>query len=168
MTGAHNRRYFMRHLHRELNRVSRFGGELSLLLLDIDHFKRINDGHGHSVGDEVLKDFVRRITSSLPRESDWCARLGGEEFAVVLPQTDLAGAGVVAERLRSAIAGQPMQTTLAKVAITASIGVSSLQSSAPGAQVTVEGLLDQADRCLYASKDGGRNRVTLAELEIRG
>ena len=85
LTGAHNRRYFMNHMRRELKRARRLGADLSLLVCDIDHFKHINDRHGHSAGDDVLVEFVRRVQESLPREYDWCARMGGEEFAIVLP-----------------------------------------------------------------------------------
>ncbi len=108
LTGAHNRRYFMNHMRRELKRTRRFGGELTLLVFDIDHFKHINDRYGHAAGDAVLVEFVRRVQTCLPREFDWCARLGGEEFAVVLPQTDCAGGVVVAEKIRHAVAAQPV------------------------------------------------------------
>ena len=100
LTGTHNRRYFMRYLGGELKRSRRFRTDLSLLVLDVDHFKQVNDKYGHAAGDMVLQELVKRIQKCLPREYDWCARLGGEEFAVVLPQTDLAGAAVVAEKLR--------------------------------------------------------------------
>jgi two-component system, cell cycle response regulator len=168
LTGAYNRRYFMRHLGRELNRIRRFGGETSLLLLDIDHFKRINDSHGHTVGDEVLTAVVRRIAEALPRDTDWCARLGGEEFAVVLPQTGLAGAAVAAERLRAHIAANPAATSGGKIRVTSSIGVSAAQCSLNGEPVSVEELLSAADRCLYTSKESGRNRVTSGRHPIRG
>jgi two-component system, cell cycle response regulator len=168
LTGAYNRRYFMRHLARELNRIRRFGGEVSLLLLDIDHFKRINDSHGHTVGDEVLASFVKRIAEALPRDTDWCARLGGEEFAVVLPQTALSGAGVAAERLRAHIAAHPAATSGGKIRATTSIGVSSAHCFANGAPVSIEELLNAADRCLYTSKEAGRNKVTLARHPLRG
>jgi two-component system cell cycle response regulator len=161
LTGAHNRRYFMRHLNRELKRTRRYGGELAVLLLDIDHFKKVNDRFGHVAGDEVLAEFATRIARALPREYDWCARLGGEEFAVVLPQTDLKGAAIVAEKVRAEVAHTAMTTGAGPVPITTSIGVSSLQSMPHGVEPTIEGLLSQADKCLYASKNGGRNRVTL-------
>lgn len=168
LTGAYNRRYFMRHLHRELNRIRRFGGEVSLLLLDVDHFKRINDNHGHAVGDEVLKVFVQRIQEGLPRDTDWCARLGGEEFAVVLPQTSLAGANIVAERLRMKLASSPVSTSGGRISVTTSIGIGGVQSFANGAELSVEELLNAADRCLDTSKQSGRNKVTVAKLRLRG
>jgi two-component system cell cycle response regulator len=158
LTGAHNRRYFMRHLRAELQRARRFGTELSLLALDIDYFKLINDNHGHAAGDMVLQKLVQRIKDFLPRECDWCARLGGEEFAVVLPQTDLAGAAVLAEDLRKSV--EELSICLSGVVrtITVSIGVSGLQAMPETA--TAEMLLAHADRYLYRSKESGRNRVT--------
>jgi two-component system cell cycle response regulator len=163
LTGAHNRRYFVRYLHGELKRSRRFGTELSLLALDIDHFKRINEKYGHGIGDAVLKKFAERIQKVLPRPYDWLARLGGEEFAVVLPQTNLAGAAVVAERLRKSIE----ETSLRKFTgghsdlITMSVGVSGLQAMVSRLSTTVDLLLADADRQLYMSKQNGRNRVTL-------
>lgn len=163
LTGAHNRRYFMRHLGKELRLMRRSGGDLSLLLVDIDHFKRVNDQHWHATGDEVLIGVVKRISGSLSRESDWCARLGGEEFAVVLPQTDVNGAAQVAEKLRATIAAEPMDTGAGRIPITASIGVSALGTLPMHEDATAETLLGQADRGLYASKNAGRNRVTLPD-----
>lgn len=158
LTGAHNRRYFMRHLDRELKRMQRFGGNLSLLALDIDFFKRINDRYGHAAGDAVLQEFVRRIAERLRPGLDWCARIGGEEFVVVLSETDLKGAGAIAEKLRLAVSGAPMRAGNDIIEATVSIGVSTLK---PGGQDTVESLLSVADDCLYISKEKGRNRVTL-------
>jgi diguanylate cyclase (GGDEF)-like protein len=160
LTGASNRRYFSRQLTRELNRVQRGHGQLSLLLLDIDHFKRINDRHGHGVGDEVLQEFARRIAKALPRKLDWYARLGGEEFTVVLPETDLNGAGLVAERIRQQVAEPPFSASCGPLAVTVSIGVSG--TAALTAASSVDTLLESADRCLYLSKDSGRNRVSIA------
>jgi diguanylate cyclase (GGDEF)-like protein len=151
----------MNHMRRELKRARRLGGDLSLLVCDIDHFKKINDSHGHAAGDDVLVEFVRRIQQSLPREYDWCARMGGEEFTVVLPQTPLGGANKVAEKIRHAVAGSPMVTSAGNVDVTVSIGVTSLSLlNDPGA-ATAEQLLRRADDCLYTSKNQGRNRVTL-------
>jgi diguanylate cyclase (GGDEF)-like protein len=160
LTGANNRHYFVKHLSREIKRVRRYGGPLSLLAMDIDGFKSVNDRHGHGVGDEVLVEFVRRINLGLPREIDWCARLGGEEFAVVLPQTDLSGAKTVAEKLRQMIASVPILTGSGAVSVTVSIGAVSVSSLPHNAELSVDLLLEFADRGLYASKQAGRNRVT--------
>jgi two-component system, cell cycle response regulator len=161
LTGAHNRRYFMNHMRRELKRARRLGGDLSLLVCDIDHFKHINDRHGHAAGDDVLVEFVRRVQESLPREYDWCARMGGEEFAIVLPQTPLAGAATVAEKIRHAVAAAPMQTSAGAVEVTVSVGVTSLSVVADPGSASAESLLRRADDCLYTSKNHGRDRVTI-------
>jgi two-component system, cell cycle response regulator len=164
LTGAANRRYFTRHMVRELERARRFGGKLCLLLLDIDNFKKINDRYGHAIGDEVLQEFARRISMGLPRKTDWYARLGGEEFAVVLPETDLAGAAIVAERMREGVADITFATSSGALAVTVSVGVSGIESEPPGWDGTLDDMLDSADRCLYRSKEAGRNRVTVGEL----
>jgi diguanylate cyclase (GGDEF)-like protein len=161
LTGAHNRRYFMSHTRRELKRMRRFGGDLALLVFDIDHFKHINDRYGHAAGDTVLIEFVRRVQGALPREFDWCARIGGEEFAVVLPQTDIAGGAVVAEKIRLAVAATPVKTTTGAVEMTVSVGVSGLSAFADRGAATVEQILRRADDGLYSSKYNGRNRVTV-------
>ena len=157
LTGAHNRRYFNRNFSRELQRALRYGEPLSLLMLDIDHFKQINDRRGHAAGDEVLAQFARRISECLPRLSDWYARLGGEEFAVVLPQTPLEGAMVVAEKIRMHVCGAPMPTAAGVVDVTVSVGVCAANlwpaSSPPG----IEQMLEVADQCLYEAKQAGRN-----------
>ena len=110
---------------------------------------------------KILKELVKRIQKCLPREYDWCARLGGEEFAVVLPQTDLAGAAVVAEKLRKSVEEMPIRLNAGVSAITVSIGVSGLQAMPTRDATTVESLLAHADGFLYKSKENGRNRVTL-------
>jgi two-component system, cell cycle response regulator len=160
LTGANNRRYFTRHISRELKRIERYGGELSILMLDIDHFKQVNDRYGHSIGDEVLQEFTKRIAAGLPRETDWFARMGGEEFVIVLPQTSLDGAQIVAEKVRSGVALVPVHTSTGPVSITTSIGVASaaalLVEKSP---LTTDSMLELADRYLYESKKGGRNRV---------
>ena len=165
LTGASNRRYFSRHFGRELKRVQRYGGDVSLLMVDIDHFKVVNDRYGHAVGDEVLQEFAQRIGENLPREGDWYARLGGEEFVVVLPETPLSGAQIVAEKLRASIAERSLRTAAGNVSVTASIGVASLApllQSKPHAGM--DDLLELADQGLYASKLSGRNRVTAAGI----
>jgi two-component system cell cycle response regulator len=161
LTGCHNRRYFMSHMRRELKRTRRFGGDVALLVADIDHFKHINDRHGHAAGDAVLVEFVRRVQAELPREYDWCARLGGEEFAVVLPQTDLRGGAIVAEKIRRAVAAAPIVTVAGAIEVTVSVGVSGLACFADRSSLTADHLLSRADDCLYHSKNGGRDRVTV-------
>jgi diguanylate cyclase (GGDEF)-like protein len=161
LTGAHNRRYFMSHMGRELKRSRRFGGDLALAVFDIDHFKHINDRFGHAAGDRVLVEFVRRAQQCLPREFDWCARLGGEEFAVVLPQTDLAGAVVVADKIRYSLASVPVASETGGIECTVSAGITGLASFVDRGAVTVEQILSRADDCLYTSKNSGRDRVTV-------
>jgi two-component system cell cycle response regulator len=160
LTGAYNRRYFARHLSRELKRAQRFGGHVSLLLLDIDQFKRVNDTHGHAVGDIVLKAVSAQIENCFRRATDWCARLGGDEFAVVLEGTRVADGRVCAEKLRGAIADSRIDTPAGAICITVSIGISGLEGIIDRSSATVETLLEHADANLYASKANGRNCVT--------
>lgn len=163
LTGAHNRRYFEHQLQRDYKRARRGGGPLSLLMLDIDHFKRINDQFGHAAGDAVLQDTVRRIGECLPRETDWCARVGGEEFIIVLGDTPLAGAAQVAERIRKTIAGVPVPTAAGAIGVTASIGVVEFQPTANREPLSLESLISELDANMYRSKQNGRNRVTLPQ-----
>jgi two-component system cell cycle response regulator len=164
LTGCHNRRYFMNHMRRELKRTRRFGGELTLCVFDIDHFKHINDRYGHAAGDAVLVEFAQRVKKCLPREFDWCARLGGEEFAVVLPQTDIAGDVVVAEKIRHAFAMRPVAAGSGGIDCTVSAGISGLAAFTDRGAVTVEQILSRADDCLYTSKNSGRDQVTVDVL----
>ena len=162
LTGIPNRRHFMRQMRRDLDAAQDAGRALSLLSLDVDHFKRINDRHGHGTGDAVLREFTRRMASCL-RPSDWCARMGGEEFTVVLVDTPLALASEMAEKIRRCIADAPVLAHTSSVPLTVSIGVSGWQ---PGMSLreTVESLLQQSDKNLYLSKERGRDRVTLPEV----
>ena len=157
LTGLANRRRFMEALSAEIQRVERLGGALALLLADIDDFKRINDRWGHHVGDEALRQFASRVVAQL-REVDLAGRLGGEEFAVLLPGTDREGALVAANRIRSAVAGEVMQIAeAASVRFTVSLGVAAYRGGSP------EELLRTADAALYRAKAAGKNRVALAE-----
>ncbi len=131
-------------------------GELGLLLLDVDFFKRVNDNHGHPAGDEVLREVSRRLQQGL-RDSDVLARVGGEEFMVLLPHTPAAGAVQLAERLRLAVAQTPVNLGSRALDITVSIGVAQLVGGEP-----FEPVIAQADAALYAAKHGGRNRVVTA------
>jgi len=157
LTGAPSRRAFFAAAEREQERARRTGSGLGLLLLDIDHFKRINDTHGHAVGDQVLRELVQ-LMQDVVRKVDVCGRLGGEEFAVLLPDAQLGTALAVAERLRTALdrALHPAPGTI-RVAYTVSIGVAMLEEDESFA-----GLMARADAALYAAKTGGRNRVASA------
>jgi two-component system chemotaxis family response regulator WspR len=165
LTGIYNRRYLLRHLGRELKRAQRFGGDVSLLLLDVDHFKHVNDTYGHVVGDHVLNHLTRVVAKCLQRATDWCARLGGDEFAVVLEGATLGEARVCAEKVRHAVVDSSIDNSSGPIRITVSIGVSALGEVADRSAATVQTLLEQADIALYASKSGGRNRVTLSNSQ---
>lgn len=155
LTDLANRRHFLEMAGRELNRSVRYGRNLSLLMLDIDHFKAVNDTYGHDVGDMVLR-MVARICREEVRECDLVGRLGGEEFAVLCPDTHEEEGAALAERLRTAI-GQPRVPAPAGdlVNVTISIGCAGLTGDTPD----LETLLKLSDRALYAAKDGGRDRV---------
>jgi diguanylate cyclase (GGDEF)-like protein len=157
LTGQANRRALDGVLKHQVELADRLGQPFSVLLLDIDHFKQINDRHGHGVGDETLRAFAARVGEHL-RQGDVCARYGGEEFVVVLPGTRLAAARDVAERLRQGIAGGALlQAPL--LSATVSIGAA---EHVPGQ--TVQELLNAADGAVYAAKRGGRNQVQVSEL----
>jgi len=150
LTGIHNRRYFQDRLKAEMIRVKRTSGALSVIMLDIDHFKRINDQHGHAVGDEVLKELCRRISLRLRRTDVFC-RLGGEEFMVLCPNTDAGQAYSLAMELWQALRSMPMETA---GIVTGSFGVASWR-----AEEGIDGLLLRADSAVYVAKQGGRDRV---------
>jgi len=156
LTGLFNRRYMMSHLENVLRRSIGLGRPVSLMMIDLDHFKEINDTHGHQTGDKVLTEIARRIGQSV-RGVDLSARYGGEEFIVVMPDTDGAGAAVVAERVRHAVGDQPIKAESLALRISVSIGIASGEP-ASGA----EALIRRADQALYDAKKAGRNRVIAA------
>jgi diguanylate cyclase (GGDEF)-like protein len=160
LTGLPNRRAFDRQFNAEFKRARRFGEALSVLLIDVDRFKQINDQDGHLVGDEVLRHLAGTLRARLPRQFDILARFGGEEFVIVLPHTDREAALQVAERLRAAVETTSVQTSDGTRSITISIGIGHLGTRASPEPMTTHDLLDEADRCLYESKRQGRNRVT--------
>ena len=155
MTGVHNKRYLLELLDRDIGMAARLGNQLSLLMIDIDHFKKINDTHGHLAGDQALKELCRRIEPRL-RSTDVLARYGGEEFAVVLPATPREGALQVAETLRSIVAAEPFTHEQTKIPATISLG---LATTDPATPITVTELIKRADENLYEAKRSGRNRV---------
>src|SRR5437868_9108355 len=159
LTGLYNRRYVFAHLTELMARLPEGGATTAVMMFDIDHFKQVNDRYGHPAGDDVLRELAKRAQRNV-RSVDLVGRLGGEEFVVVMPETNLSGAKVVADRLR--LAGCEAPFNLAAngelVPVTISIGVA---ITAPG-EDTLEGLLKRADEALYAAKNGGRNRVVTA------
>ncbi|WP_083499363.1 sensor domain-containing diguanylate cyclase [Thioalkalivibrio nitratireducens] len=154
LTGIANRRAIMEALEKEFGGARRLDHLLSVLIMDLDHFKQINDRYGHATGDAVIKEFVQIVAPEI-RVSDDFARLGGEEFVIVLPETGLGPARQLAERLCQAVASHAFGGPEAQFQVTVSIGIATIRDhdSSP------EDLLGRADRCLYAAKSEGRNRV---------
>jgi diguanylate cyclase (GGDEF)-like protein len=159
LTKLHNHRFFQDHLTREIKRVSRTGEPLSMLICDIDDFKRLNDRLGHAAGDELLVGIARVLNDSI-READFLARYGGEEFVVLAPNTDLRGAVVVAEKIREAVAGGSyiLDSSHQLTKVTVSIGVAQYSGSR-------KRFFQAADQSLYRAKAAGKNCV-MAEGEV--
>ncbi len=153
LVGVGNRRAFDEELARRYAAWRRQGTTLSLLIIDVDHFKRLNDTHGHQAGDEVLRGIGRVLAANI-RDMDFVARYGGEEFAFILPGIGIEGAKSAAERIRTAIAAATFPFEGKTLSVTVSLGVAEL---APGD--TVASLLERADSALYAAKSNGRNRA---------
>jgi two-component system cell cycle response regulator len=159
LTGLHNRRYMESHLTTLAEQASLRAKPLALMMLDIDYFKSINDRYGHDAGDDVLREFAVRIRKSI-RGIDLACRYGGEEFVIVMPETDLHVAGMVAERLRRSIAGEPfaIEKGARRIEVTISIGISTLETKGEA----IGDVLKRADQALYRAKNDGRNRVVAA------
>ena len=160
LTGVNNRRYVEQRLTEEIVRTRRRAGDFCCLFIDIDRFKQINDNFGHQSGDEVLREVASRIKAEL-RLSDTLGRFGGEEFVVLLPDTQLADACNVAERIRAGIADQSFILGQGSLQVSASIGVAAIDLAVPDQSIDLLGqqMLAQADRALYHAKECGRNRV---------
>jgi two-component system, cell cycle response regulator len=154
LTGAHNKRYFLEFLEREIARCARYRRPLSLLMLDIDHFKAINDQHGHLTGDFVLRELSRRLLVRVRRE-ELLARYGGEEFAAVLPETDLNGGRIFAEQVRRLVADAPFEYEGDRFNVTISVGLTTVE----GEDIDPLTFIKRADDNLYRAKRDGRNRV---------
>jgi two-component system, cell cycle response regulator len=162
LTGLYNRRYVFAHLNELLGRMTEGGGETALVLVDVDHFKRVNDRHGHPAGDAVLRAIAERAVRQV-RSVDLVGRLGGEEFIVVMPETSLVAAIAVAERLRAAVADEPfaLQGKSDHLPVTVSVGIAMTGEGGD----TLESLLQRADDALYAAKNAGRNRVITLPIQ---
>jgi diguanylate cyclase (GGDEF)-like protein len=161
LTGLLRREAILEQLDRELARALRYGRPLTLAMADLDHFKRVNDRHGHLAGDSLLRRIAQVLAAGL-RGTDWIGRYGGEEFLLLLPETDLEGAAAVAEKIRHQVQGTPVPLEGgAAIHVTVSIGLGSLSDLLQGApgKVTGRDLIAAADRSLYAAKEAGRNRV---------
>ncbi|MBI2058461.1 MAG: diguanylate cyclase [Nitrospirae bacterium] len=159
LTRVYNRRHFIEVMEREFSRSVRYQKPISFILLDIDHFKEINDTHGHQVGDMVLKELAGLVQTSL-RGSDVVARYGGEEFAIILPETELDGAVAAAEKIRKNVARNPFPGADASLQIKVSLGVANW----PRHKVThIDQLIRVADDALYIAKESGRDKVVVAQ-----
>jgi diguanylate cyclase (GGDEF)-like protein len=154
LTQIFNRRYFNEALAREFNRTKRYDRALSLIIFDVDHFKQVNDTHGHVTGDNVLRQIAASVRHRLRRD-DIFARIGGEEFGILLPEVGLAGARATAEKVRRIVQGTPLAADQGMISCTVSLGIGALE---PRDNVP-EDVYKRADERLYEAKHGGRNRV---------
>ncbi len=161
LTGANNRGYFLESLDVEYERAKRYGSVFSLAMLDLDHFKSVNDTRGHAAGDEALRSLCRVLNSSGLRSTDFFGRIGGEEFAIVLPETNILGAVEIAERVRSNLEQSAVLYEGNEFFITASIGISQYRDGD-----TRESILNRADQAMYTAKKSGRNRICLEKGEV--
>jgi diguanylate cyclase (GGDEF)-like protein len=153
LTQVYNKRYFLEHLERELARTARSRRPLSLVMFDIDHFKLINDDHGHLTGDHVLRELAARVKRRV-RKDEVFARYGGEEFAIVLPEAGHENAITYAEKMRRLVEGEPFVFEQQKITVTISLGVATVSEEIPALA-----FIKTADECLYKAKRGGRNQV---------
>ena len=163
LTGANNRRCFDQQTEAEWNRAARYGSWLSMMMLDIDHFKKFNDKYGHLSGDAALKTLANVLSDSVLRGADCVFRWGGEEFAVLLPDTPLEGAAVVAEKIRKTVETTPIICGDEVTYVTVSIGISSTQPVPGGYHQDAEVFYNIVDKALYKAKNSGRNKVVVSE-----
>ncbi len=162
LTQIFNRRRFFELTELEFERSHRYNRPLSVIMLDIDHFKKVNDRFGHLVGDQVLQRLAEICSENL-RQIDILARYGGEEFVILLPETNAAAAYASAERLRHEVAKEPFSTMRGLISITISLGVVEMDSTCKN----TEELLDRSDQALYHSKGTGRNRTTIWTIDLK-
>ena len=162
LTGCFNRAYLNERYPQEFSRAQRYNHSLSVIIGDIDHFKKVNDTYGHQAGDMALKMVGNCLMAQIREQIDWVVRYGGEEFLIILPETDCNGAMVLSERLRLAISNLEIEYEGQKLRITASFGAASIKVT--DSAVSMEQLINYADEQLYASKRGGRNCVNVLDI----
>jgi diguanylate cyclase (GGDEF)-like protein len=167
LTGLYNRWYVLDKMEAEINRTLRHGSAMALLMLDIDHFKNVNDTYGHPAGDHVLQVVARLLKESC-RVYDVPGRYGGEEFCLLLPETSMLSTPNVAQRIQQRLATTDMELTDTSVVVTASIGIAGIDAASPDAVLSPAALIDRADRALYSAKNTGRNRVAIWDAQLRG
>lgn len=156
LTNVYNRRFLETNMEKEFSRIKRYGGTLTFIIIDLDHFKAVNDNHGHLAGDEILKIAAKRLAEGL-RTADTLSRYGGEEFAVILPETPVEGAKILAQRLCDDLAASPVIYEGKSIRVSASLGVAEFQADMESYEV----MIARADEMLYRSKENGRNQVTI-------
>jgi len=167
LTGLYNRWYVMEKIDSEMNRSLRHGCPVSVIMMDIDHFKRVNDSFGHSAGDRVLRS-VGQVLRDSCRVYDVPGRYGGEEFCIVLPETKVGNTTVVAERIRERLEASRFDVGDDSVVVTASIGIAGIESVEPEGGLSPTTLIDRADQALYSAKHHGRNRVEMWNVAMHG
>ncbi|OGP63581.1 MAG: diguanylate cyclase response regulator [Deltaproteobacteria bacterium RBG_13_49_15] len=165
LTGCFNRSYLNERLPNEILRARRYRHPLSLILSDIDHFKKINDAHGHLIGDKVLKDYANGLTAGVRINIDWVVRYGGEEFIIILPETTFDDAVRVAERIRMKIEKMKIKINGDSLFITSSFGVTGFDTAVSDELISPEMMIKRADQYLYQAKQTGRNRVNGGLME---
>ena len=159
LTGVFNRAYLKDHLSGEIKRSIRYQTPLTIILSDIDKFKKVNDTYGHQIGDDVLKHFTACLKGLSRKGIDWIVRYGGEEFLIILPFTDLLGGHAIAKRFKEGVENIKIPNHRGDISITASFGLSQLGDEPTTSDDTAAALIHTADRCLYKAKDLGRNRI---------
>ena len=159
LTGIFNRQHFDLLAKNEINRLKRYGGDLSMIMIDLDNFKLVNDTYGHGAGDEVLKKVAQTLQCQL-RQTDNLARYGGEEFVILLPQTDLPSAQQLCERLQQSLSAQTVNYEAHQIRFNASFGLATIQD---GSNLSLEAVYKLADTALYAAKASGGNTVSVCK-----
>jgi len=164
LTGCFNRGYLNEHLLQEIMRSKRYNHSLSVVMCDIDHFKQVNDTYGHQTGDRVLIAFAQVIREKIREKIDWSVRYGGEEFLVVLPETEINNGCITAERLRQAVSQMEIKVQDKAIKVTASFGVTGFDIDTDDGKISPDSMINRADEHLYKAKREGRNRVCAGPL----